>query len=65
MRNLFAEMCLNPNAVVVSIDNVAKSVADSCHWALIYVKIYEQQLKEVETVATVHAKDIELSETAI
>jgi len=30
MRNLFAETCLNLNALVVSIGNVAKSVADSC-----------------------------------
>jgi hypothetical protein len=30
MRNLFAETCLNLNALVVSIDNVTKSVADSC-----------------------------------
>jgi thymidylate synthase len=67
MRNLLTETCLNINALVVPVDIVAKSVADSCgnieH--LYNVHIYEQQLKKAETVATVHAEGIELSETGI
>lgn len=67
MRNLFAETCLNLNALVISIDNFAKSVADSCGTIehLYNVHIYEQQLKEAATVATVYAKSIELSETGV
>jgi hypothetical protein len=67
VRNLFAETFVNRNALVVSIDSVAKSVADFCGTIehLYNVQIYEQQLKEAATVATVHAKDTELSETGI